>query len=159
MLRGLAADQRAAGAHAALRNALHDLGDLLGVVLAAGDIIEEEERLRAAAHDVVDTHGDAVDADRIVLVEQHGGDELCADAVRAGNEHRLLHAGKLRLEQAAEAADAGNHAGNRRALHVLLHQLHRFIAGGHVDARGLVAVAKAFHFLYLSVSEINGGVT
>ena len=38
-------------------------------VLSAGDVVQEEERLRAAADYVVDAHGHAVDAHGIVLVQ------------------------------------------------------------------------------------------
>ena len=44
---GFAAHQRAAGLHAALAHALDDVGDALGHVLAAGDVVEEEQRLCA----------------------------------------------------------------------------------------------------------------
>ena len=60
----LAADQRAAGLAAALVHARHDGGHLVGVDLAGGDVVEHEERLGAHADQVVDAHGDQVDADR-----------------------------------------------------------------------------------------------
>ena len=39
-----------------------------------------------------------------MLIQQKGNFQLCPHAVGAGNQNRLLHAGKIRLEQAAEAA-------------------------------------------------------
>ena len=66
----LAADQRAAGLAAALGHALDELLDVVGVELADGDVVEEEQRLGALAHEVVDAHGDEVDADG---VEAPGG--------------------------------------------------------------------------------------
>ena len=45
---GFAADQGAAGLHAALRHAGDDVRDALGLVLAAGDVIQEKQGLCAA---------------------------------------------------------------------------------------------------------------
>ena len=45
MLGGLAAHQRAIGLHAALGHALDDLSDLFRDVAAAGDVIQEDQRL------------------------------------------------------------------------------------------------------------------
>ena len=145
MLGGLTADERAARLHAAFRDAADDLGDALGHVPAAGDIVEKEKRLCAAADDVVDAHGDAVDADRIVLIEKLGDAELGADAVRARNEHGLLHPRHVEREEAAEAADIRLAVGHG-ARDVLLHELHRAVARGDVDARLLIALRKTlFH--------------
>ena len=66
----LAADQRAAGLAAALGHALDELLDVVGVELADRDVVEEEQRLGALADEVVDAHGDQVDADG---VEAAGG--------------------------------------------------------------------------------------
>ena len=86
-LRGLAAEQDAAKPAAA---ALHDAGDdALGAFqleLAGGVVVEEDQGLGAAADQVVDAHGDEVDADRVVPVEGEGELELGADAVGAGDE-------------------------------------------------------------------------
>ena len=147
VLCGLAADERAAGLHAALRNTLYDLCNLLRHVLAAGDVIEEKERFCAAAYDVVHAHGNAVNADGVMLIEQHGRHKLRAHAVCAGNEHRFFHTGHVRLEKAAETADAGNHARNACTLYVLFHQLYGLVACCNVNARCLVAIAVTFHSL------------
>ena len=139
VLGSLAADERAARLHAAFGDAADDLGDALGHVPAAGD------GLCAAADDVVDAHGDAVDADRIVLIEKLGDAELGADAVRARNEHGLLHPRHVEREEAAEAADIRLAVGHG-ARDVLLHELHRAVARGDVDARLLIALRKTlFH--------------
>ena len=145
MLGGFSADESAAGLDAALGNPRHDLGDLLRVILSAGDVIQEEQRLGAAAHHVVDAHGHRVDTDGVVLVQEHGDFQLGANAVGAGNQHRLLHAGQIGSEQASEPADARHHPGDYRALDMLLHQFHRLVSRGDVHARGLIAVAVTFH--------------
>ena len=65
-LRGLAADEGAAGGLAAVGDAGdHPLGHA-DVQLARGEVVEEEQRLGAAHDEVVDVHGDQVDADRVV---------------------------------------------------------------------------------------------
>ena len=61
----LATDERAPGLPAALGNPLDQLLDVVGVEAAHGDVVEEEERLGTLADDVVDAHGDQVDADGV----------------------------------------------------------------------------------------------
>ena len=89
-LRGLAADERGARLDAAVGHAGDDLFEHRRVVLAAGDVIEEEQRLGSLRHDVVDAHGHAVDADRVMLVHELGDDELRAHTIGAGDEHRFV---------------------------------------------------------------------
>ena len=69
MLGGLAADEGAAGLAAALRHAGDQGGYLLSLIFADGDVIQEEKGLGAAADDVVDAHGHAVDTHGVVLVQ------------------------------------------------------------------------------------------
>ena len=124
MLGGLAAHQRAARLHAALGYALDDLGNLLRDVLAAGNVIQKDQRLGTGADDIIDAHGHAVDADGVVLVQQHGDAQLGADAVRAGDQDRMLNAGAVQLKQTAEAAQTANAVLRHRACNILLHQLY-----------------------------------
>ena len=91
-LRSLAADQRAAGIAARLGDALDELGEVLGHELAGGVVVEEEERLGAAAQDVVDAVVDEVDADAAMAA---GGDrdlDLGADRIGARGQHPAVRA-------------------------------------------------------------------
>ena len=83
----LAADERAAGLPAALGDALDELLDVVGVELADGDVVEEEQRLGALAHEVVDAHGHEVDADGVEPPGGLGDQRLGADAVGGRHEH------------------------------------------------------------------------
>ena len=65
VLRRLAADQGRPGHAAAGGHAADELGDADRVEPADRDVVEEGERLGAAAHDVVRAHRDEVDADRV----------------------------------------------------------------------------------------------
>ena len=152
--RRLAADERAARLHAAFRDAAHDRRDLFGNVLPAGDIIEEEERFRAAADDVVHAHRHAVDAHRVVLVHEEGEFELGAHAVRARDEDGLRITRQIEREQPAESADVGSGARRHRASDVLFHEFHRFITRGDVYARLFIAFRKTlFHVCSFSSSS------
>ncbi len=110
-LGGLAAEQRAAGLAAAVRDALDDVGDALGVEPADGDVVEEQHRIGAGGDHVVDAHRHEIDA-RVAqppgLALQH---QLRADAVGARDEHRIAIA--ARRDEAGEAAEVAEHA--RRA--------------------------------------------
>ena len=82
----------------------------LDLELAGGEIIEEKQRLGALDHDVVDAHRDEVDAHRVVQAGVDGHLELGADAVGAGHQDGVAETRGLEVEQAAEAAEAADHA-------------------------------------------------
>ena len=90
VLRRLAAQQRARGPAASLGDALDQFGDVLGHDASHREVVEEEQRLRPDAHDVVDAHRDEIDA--------HGGPaaghardlEFRADTVGRGREQPVV---------------------------------------------------------------------
>ena len=137
--RRLAADQRAARLAARRRDARHHRGADRRIELAAGEIVEKEQRLSALHHEVVDRHGDEIDADRVVAGGFDRDLDLGAHAVGRGNQDRIGEAGGLEIEQAAKAADFGVGAGARRPAHQRLDQFHHAIAGIDIDAGGRVA--------------------
>ena len=85
-LGGLAADQRAAGFTAALRDARDHRRADIGIEPRTGEVIEKEERLRALHDEIVDRHGDEVDADRVVPAGFDRDLDLGADAVGRRNQ-------------------------------------------------------------------------
>ena len=148
VLSGLAAHQRTVSLDAALGHTLDDLGDLLGDVAAAGDVVEEDQRFCTGADDVVDAHSHAVDADGVVLVHDHGDLQLGADAVGAGDEDGVLVAGAVQLKQATEAAQTTDAVLVHGAGHILLHEFDRTIAGGDVHTCGCIAFRIALFHCY-----------
>ena len=68
MLGSLAADEGGAGLHAALCHTGNNLGDFFRDVLAAGNVVQEEQGTGTAADNVVDAHGNTVDANGVVLI-------------------------------------------------------------------------------------------
>ena len=138
-LGGLAADQGAAGLLAAAGDAADHRDRGVHVELAGGEVVQEEQRLGALDQDVVDAHGDQVDADGVVAAQLLGQLELGADAVGAGDQHRLaVLAGQV--EQGAEPAQAAHHLRAEAAPHQRLDPLHDLVAGVDVHAR--VAVGQ-----------------
>ena len=65
---GFATDQRTAGQFAALGNATDDGSGGIDIELAAGEIIEEEQRFGAKHQNVIDAHRDQILADGIVTI-------------------------------------------------------------------------------------------
>ena len=130
-----AADQRAARLAAAGGNAADDGRTLVGVELAGREIIEEEQRLGALHDEIVDAHGDEVDADGVVIVGIDRDLQLGADAVIGGDENRIGKACRLEVEQPAEAADLAVGAGTARRAHCRLDLLDQEVSGIDVDAR------------------------
>ena len=104
-LGGFAADEGAAVAGAAAREAGDELGEDVGLELAGADVIEEKKRFGAEHGDVVDAMVDEVLADGVVAVHGEGDFELGADAVDAGDEDGLAVFFDIEGEEAAEAAD------------------------------------------------------
>jgi hypothetical protein len=83
--RRLTANQRAPGLAAALGDARDHGSRGVDLQLAAREIVEEKQRLGALHHEVVDAHGNEIDADRGVAARVDGDLELCADAVVRGH--------------------------------------------------------------------------
>jgi hypothetical protein len=133
VLGGLAPDQGAAGLHAALGDAAHEGGDPVGVELADGDVVVEEQRLGAGDDEVVDDHRDEVDPDRVEHPEPAGEVDLGADPVGAADEHRLAVAGEVEREQPPEPADPAEHLGATGPRDNVGEQLHAAVGGVEVD--------------------------
>ncbi|GIU89632.1 MAG: hypothetical protein KatS3mg010_0731 [Acidimicrobiia bacterium] len=138
VLRHLAAEQRAARLAAALGDPGDELVDLLRNELADRDVVEEEQRLGTLRGDVVDRHGDAVDADRRAPVREPRHERLRADAVGRRHEQRVAVGLPVDREQPAEPADVAHHLGPERRPHVGLDHLDGLLAGRDVDARARV---------------------
>ena len=133
---GLAAEEHALGAQAALVHAGDDVGDLLGDHAADHEVVEEEERHGAAGGDVVDAHRHEVDADGVEPADAAGDLDLGADAVGAGDEDGVLE--PRQAHGAAEPAEAAEDERVLRALQPLLHELDGAVARVDVDAGLLV---------------------
>ena len=132
MLRRLTANQGGAGLDAALSHTAYDFRNTLRHVFAAGNVIQKKQRLRAAADHVIDAHGHAVDADGIVLVQEHGDFQLGTHAVGTGNQNGLLHTGDGQAEAAAEAAHIVQAPFIPGPGNVLLHEFHGLVTGSDV---------------------------
>ncbi len=132
-LGGLAADQRTAGFTAALGDARHDRGRGLRIELAAGEVVQEEQRLSALHDEIVDRHRHQVDADAGMQPGLDSDLDLGADAIGGGHQDRILEARRLEVEQAAEAADLSIGAGARGGAHHRLDHVDQAVAGIDVD--------------------------
>ena len=136
----LAADQRTTRLAAAVGNATHDGFDLLGFVMAYGDIVEEHQGLGTLRQHVVDAHGHGIDADRVVLVHLERQLELRAHAVGTAHQHRLLHVQRREVEHASECTDIAHHAQARGRCHVFLDAPHHFVSSLEVHTGLLITL-------------------
>ena len=91
MLCSLTADQCSASLFASLCHTFYDLCDFLRIVLAAGNIVEEEQRLTACTCHIVDAHGNCVDTDGIMFVHEKCQLYFGSASVGSGQEHRVFH--------------------------------------------------------------------
>ncbi len=60
------------------------------------------------AQHVVDAHGDKVLADGIMFIHKLRDQQLCADAVRTGYEHRVVIAGRY-LNRTSKTSEIAEH--------------------------------------------------
>ena len=124
----LAADQSASGLCAAFRYPLYDRCDLFRIVLSASNIIQEKQRFRTCACNIVHTHCHTVNSHGIVLIQQKCQFDLGTYAIRSGNQHRLIHRLDLfHRKSSGKTADPAKYLGAHRLCHILLHQFDRLI--------------------------------
>ena len=146
MLGSFTANQCGAGLDTAFRHTANNGSDLLREVLAASDVVQEEQGLRAAADNVIDAHGNRIDADGIMLIHQHGKLYLGAAAVGTGDQNRLFHTGNGQTKAAAKAAHIVQAAFIFGALNVLLHQFNSLVTGGDIHTGCCIALRETlFH--------------
>ena len=100
----LAAGEGRAGLPAAFGDAGDHPRRLIHVQLAAGEIVQEQQRLGALGQQIVDAHGHQVDPDGVVQAGLGRHLQLGADAVGGGDEQGIVVAGRLEVEERAEAA-------------------------------------------------------
>jgi hypothetical protein len=98
-----------------------------------GEVVEEVQGLGAVDEEVVDPHGDQVDADRVVPIGREGDLELGADAVGRRNEHGLAVA-RRDGDEGREGADAAQHLRALRGRGEALDAADRLVAGADVHA-------------------------
>ena len=134
-LGGLAPDQGAAAVGAALGDAGDDAGGLVKLQLAGGEIVQEEQRLGPLADQVVDAHGDEVDADRVHMAGVDGDAQLGAHPVGRGDKDRVGVARGLEVEKRAKTAEAAHGAGAVGGLGRRLDPVDKRVAGVDVHAR------------------------
>ena len=130
---GFPANQCATGELAAARDAIDHARSHIDRQAAAGEIIQEKQRLRPLHENVVDAHGDEIDADSIVSLPVESELELGAHAIRAGDEYRFavsLGHLKKRPETANSRQDAIAHRASRHRLDAI----HEGIARIDIDA-------------------------
>ena len=140
-LGGLAAEDRAPGGAADVRGALDELHDLLRVDRPRGDVVEEEEWLRAGRRDVVDPVGGEVGAAPAERPRAPCEDELRADRVRRGGEQPLV----VEREQPRERAERADHAVRARRLDCGAQALDHGAGGRERDACGGVRLRVSRH--------------
>ena len=104
-LRRFAAEQRAEAFLAGADDAVDDGREYLFVELAAGRVVEEEERARAYRDEVVDVHRDEILPEAAVEARRLRELELRADAVGASGE-AFAAAYPVKAGEASDSADA-----------------------------------------------------
>ena len=111
-LGGLPAGQAATDGLAGRGDRADDHARLVRVEAPDRQVVEEDQRPRPGAGEVVDAHGHQVLAQPLEPAELAGQQELGAHPVGAGDQHRLAHAGRQRVRR-GEAGLARHQGGQR----------------------------------------------
>ena len=114
---------------------------------AGGEIIQKEQGLSALNHQIVDAHGDEVDAHGIVAVEGDGDLELGAHPVGGRDQDGIAKTGRLEVEQGAETAKSRLGSASGGAGRHGLDRLDQGRPGIDVDA-GLAIAAGVYGVLH-----------
>ncbi|CAB4997725.1 unannotated protein [freshwater metagenome] len=121
-LRCLTTQEGASGNLARLGHTGDHLCHLIGVELAAGDVVEEEQWTSALYEHIVDAVVDDVHAHALVLAETGGEFDLRADAIGGGDEQWFVHV--LDRREAEHATEAAHTAQDGRSVCALDGSLH-----------------------------------
>ena len=156
-LRRLAAHQGAARLVAARGDAGDHLPRLARVQPAGREVIQEEQRFGALHHDVVHAHRHQIDADGVMDAGLDRHLELGADAVGAGDQHRIGKSRGLQVEQRTEAAQPAHHAAPIRRPRERLDRLHQRIGRRDVHAGGAVGQAIAGDWFRIVITTGHAG--
>ena len=94
-LGSLAADQSCIGLDAAVSHTFYDGSDFLRIVFAAGNVVQEKQRLAACTGNIVHAHSHTVDTDGVVFVHDKCQFQFGTHTVGSGYQRRMLHAFEL----------------------------------------------------------------
>ena len=123
-------------------DAFDDGRNLDRVEFADGDVVQEEQRFCTLDEDVIDGHGDAVLADRIVLAHQDGQAQLGADTVGAADQDRFLDVAVHQGKETAETAEVAEDFRTVRGFDRIFHQFYGFVASIDVDTG--ISISQSF---------------
>ena len=84
------ANQGAAGFFATLCNAFDDIGRARNIQFTAGKIIQEKQRFCSLNQNIVNTHSDKVNADRIMLIPIKSKLELGSYSIRTADQYGIF---------------------------------------------------------------------
>jgi hypothetical protein len=138
-LGGFATDQGSPCLAAPRGDALDDQGCLVDGELAGGEVVEEQQRLRPLADQIVDAHGNQIDAHGIDLPGIDGDAQLGADPIGRGDDDRVGIARGLEVEQPAKAAQPSHHSGPVGRFGGRLDAFDQGVAGIDIDTSILVS--------------------
>ncbi len=132
MLGHLAPEERGTHLPAPVGHPGHQLGHLARVNRSGRDVVEQEQRFRTVAHQVVHAHGHQVDAQAFDPAHRLGHQRLGAHPVGTGHQHRLPVPGGVQREQSTETAEAAEHFGPVGGGHQRFDQFDRPVPGGDI---------------------------
>src|SRR5207253_2241472 len=147
--------QRAARGSTGARKSAQQLIENARLKFFAADVIKKKKWPRAEHGDVVYAVIHHVGGDRVVPVRRKRDFQFCADAIDAGDQHRLAHVAKLCAKQTAEAADFSEHFGAVCSPNELLNVALELVAKIDIDAGRCISLFLSAHRFHRTSWEIT----
>ena len=141
VLGGLTPEQRAARAHAPFGDTADDRVEPFRHDAAKGDVVQQEQRLGSAHHQVVDHHRDQIQADGVMLVHRLSDRQLGAHPVAGRRQQRFAVVAAQR-EKSGESAELAEHLGSGGFGRERLEQFDGAIPGFDIDSGRCICHAR-----------------
>src|SRR6185436_2936894 len=109
--------------------------DNFGLQFSGGDVVEKEKRAGALDQNVVNAMIHEIAPHGVVNSGDESNLQLCTDAIRRRNQHRMLQTRKRAVKHSPEASDLGKRSLIERASGQLLDLIGCSCRGVYVDAR------------------------
>lgn len=152
--RRFAADQGASGLTAALGDTGDDARGLRHIEAAGREIVEKEKGFGPLNDQIVDAHGNEVDADGVMAAGVDRYFQFGADAIGGGDQDRVGKAGLTQIEQGAESAQPGGGAQAGGGASQRFDGFNQGFAGVDIDTR--VPVGQAFGPIGIGYGFLEG---
>ena len=96
---------------ATLGDAFDNLSGGICIKLTSGEVIEKKKRLSTLDDQIIDAHGNEINADSVVNADRMRDFKFCADTIRRRNQNRVFKTGCFEIKETAKTTEITGDAG------------------------------------------------